>query len=418
MEPLHQIVIVGGGFAGIRTALALDKKRLPNVKIRLVSDKDHFEYPSAFYRLASGYSPLETYVPLGDIFDDTSVEVVEDSITSITPNEKSLHGTSGARYAYDTLVLALGSETAYFNIPGLKELAFSFKSVNDAIRLNRHLQQQFNSSVKETETAEKLDETHVVIVGGGASGTELAGELAVYLRKLCSECSLDPSLVTIELIEAAPRLLPVMPPAFSARVEARLRSLGVNILLNRAVLEQEVETTHLRDMELRTKTMVWTAGVRANELYEKTEGFETDKKGRVIVDEFLRTKGFPAIYIAGDGAATQYSGLAQTAFHNGKFVANDIAARLTGNDPKPYEPGQVASAIPIGPKWAGVMWRGITVYGRIGWWLRRLADLRVYLTILPLGKAWSAFKEGKNYCDAYPDCFIEPAPEKTAQEAS
>jgi len=122
-----RVVIVGGGFGGISAALELEKKRIPNLKIVLVSDRSHFEYTPALYRVVTGRSPLEVCIPLREIFEGKEVEVLEDTIIEADLDNKTLKGKSESNYSFDFLVLALGSETAYFNIPGLKELSFNFK---------------------------------------------------------------------------------------------------------------------------------------------------------------------------------------------------------------------------------------------------------------------------------------------------
>src|SRR3989338_2424821 len=114
-----KIIIVGGGFGGVRAALDLASKKIQGAKIILISDKPHFEYTPALYRVATGRSPLEVCIPLREIFSGKEVEVVEDRIEAVDPLGLVLTGSSGSKYRFDYAVLALGSETAYFNIPGI-----------------------------------------------------------------------------------------------------------------------------------------------------------------------------------------------------------------------------------------------------------------------------------------------------------
>jgi NADH:ubiquinone reductase (H+-translocating) len=261
-----KILIIGGGFAGIRVALDLSKKHLKNVKITLVSDRPHFEYYSALYRVVAGKSPLEVCIPLREVFEGTKVEVVKDKIISVSLEEKKVEGESGSHYTYDYLVLALGSETAYYNIPGLKEHSYNLKSISSALRLKNHLHQVFATYTRAPQD-DKAPIAHIVIVGAGASGTELAAELATYSKEMALMHEVDPRLVTIDLIEAAPRILPQLPERVSDTVQKRLRMLGVNIFLSRIVLKEEVEMVYMKDMQMRTKTVVWTAGIAPHRLY-------------------------------------------------------------------------------------------------------------------------------------------------------
>jgi len=403
ISALVRIIIVGGGFGGIHTALDLAKRRLPNVKIVLISDKPHFEYHAALYRVVTGRSPLEVCIPLQEIFAGKDIEVLQDTITEVNLKAKTLKGSSGSNYSFDFLILALGSETVYFNIPGLKELSFGFKSIREALRLKRHLHELFNIS-QETSLEKKVQTAHIIVVGGGASGVELAGEIAVYTKKLAKNHKLDPSLITIDLIEAAPCLLPALPEDISKKVEHRLRHLGVNIFLNRTVLKEDVEEVYLKDMEMKTKTVIWTAGVKPHHLYSQIGGLKFDQKGRVVVDEFLQPQGFENVFVIGDAAATPYTGMAQTAIRDGKHVAQVIKRKLRGKPLLGYQPKAPFYAIPVGAGWAAVIIYGLRFYGRIGWWLRRLADLKFFLSILPPRKAILAFQSGKTLCESCPIC--------------
>lgn len=407
MNEPKKIVIVGGGFGGLRAALDLEKRKLPDAKIILVSDKPHFEYHPALYRVVTGRSPLEVCVPLREIFHGKEVELVEDLIVGVNLKEKTLMGKSGSRYQFDFLVLALGSETTYFGIPGLKEFSLGFKSIPEALRLKRHLHEIFEKC-KNDPAADKVCAAHILVVGGGASGVEVAGELAVYTRKLARDHGLDPGLVAVCLIEAAPRLLPMFPEEVSARADDRLRELDVNIFTNRAIVKEETQEIHLKDMNIKSQTLIWTAGVKPNHLYSEIQGFELDKKGRVLVDEHLEAKGFKDIFVIGDAAATPYSGLAQTAISDGRFAAEAIASRIENRPLKSYEPKKPSYALPIGPGWAVVIMGGFKIYGKIGWWIRRAADLRYFLSVLPLGKAILAFRSGKTLCESCAICLPEP----------
>lgn len=405
---VKKIVIVGGGFGGVRAAFDLANKKIPNAKIILISDKPHFEYHPALYRVVTGRSPLEVCIPLRDIFGNKEVEVLEDRIIEANLKEMLLRGDSGSRYPFDYLVLALGSETVYFSIPGIKEFSFGFKSITEALRLKQHLHQIFQlCTVSAEDQEEDVCRMHFVIVGGGASGVELAGELAMYTKKLAEKHKVDLSLITVDLTEAAPRLLPALPEEISKRVNDRLRKLGVNIFLNRTVTEQEIEEVYLKDMKLKTKTVIWTAGVKPNRLYSEIQGLEFDKKGRVIVDEFLQAKGFSSVFVIGDAVSTLYAGMAQTALRDGSFVSDIIARKFYGRSLESYKPKEPFYVIPVGPGWAAALIGKLWLYGRLGWWLRRLADLRFFLSILPLSKALLAFRSGKTLCESCAICAPE-----------
>lgn len=402
-------LIIGAGFGGLAAALALAKKKLSGLKIRLVSDKPHFEYHPSLYRVVTGRSPLEVCVPIAEVLDKTEVEFVIDAIVEVDCRERIAFGRSGSRYRFDYLVLALGSETVYFDIPGLKRFSFGFKSINEAIRLKEHLHQLFQNAAAAPAAILK---PQLVIIGAGPSGVELAGELAVYAQKLARQHSLAPAGINIDLFEAAPRILPSLPAGVSRRVEKRLRSLGVNIFVNRPILGEKSDEVSLRGITVQTGTVIWTSGVKPNSLYQKIAGLVLDQKGRVVIDDYLQARGREGIFAVGDGAATAYTGMAQTAINDGSLAAENISRLFAGRSLIKYQPRKPYYSLPVGPVWAATLLGPVMICGWPGWILRRFADLRFFLSILPPTKALTAFQSGKTLCEYCSVC----APEQKERE--
>ena len=402
MEKQHNVLVLGGGFAGIKCALELQEKNLKNVKITLISDRPHFEYHGALYRLVAGHSPLEVCVPICEIIDEKKVEFLVDKVVKIDPKEKKVHGSEGSTYQYDSLVVALGAETNYFNIPGLEEFSFGMKTIPDALALKRHIHEVIESCVDGTK-ADNLCAGNFVVVGGGATGVEVAAELAVYTKKLAKSHNIEPSLMNVELIEAGTRILPTLPEKFAKKVERRIRSLGVNIRLNRAIEKNDIENVYLKDMQLKTKTVIWTAGVVANRLI-KDAGFSINKTGKAEVKNDLESVDHESVYFSGDAAATEYAGMAQTALYDGEYIADVITDKIEGRKIRHYYPGKAIYAIPGGPGWAGVVWGPLRLYASLGWSIRRVVDLVVYRAFLPPKKAYDLFLSHKQACEACPVC--------------
>jgi NADH:ubiquinone reductase (H+-translocating) len=395
-EPAKQtIVIAGAGFAGVRAALDLDRLLGGAARIILLSDRPHFEYYAALYKIVAGASPLEVCVPLREIFNGTGVEVVEDAVAGADLALKMIIGCSGSRYRFDKAVLAFGSEPAFFDIPGLAELSYPLFSINDALRLARHIHTDLLSV--DTGADVSLERGHIVVVGAGPAGVEIAGELASTIKDAAKHHGREALPITIDLIEASPRVLPMLKENISRKAEGRLRKLGVNMYTSRTVVEEEVDTVYLKDMRMRTKTVIWTAGARPNALYKTIEGLALDPKGRVQVDEHLRAHGHADVYIAGDGASTKFTGRAPTAILDGSFIANDIVGRNAAYIPKPQP-----FAIPIGRRFALVSVGPFLFSGRLGFWIRRLIDLRFFLSILSPAAAVTAWSSGTAFsgqCD-------------------
>lgn len=410
--PLEKrIVIVGGGFGGVRAALTLSRQKPVATRIILISRDFHFEYYPVLYKVAVGHSPFEVCIPLPEIFAGTNVEIIEDTISEVDLQQRKLTGKSGSHYGYDYLVLALGSETAYFNIPGLRESALAFKSIHDALRIKNHIHEIFFKCDR-ADPAEKTCVHNIVVVGGGATGVELAGDLAVYARKLAQEHGLEPLIVTVNLIEAAPRLMSMLPPDISAVIKKRLHALGVNVFVNRMVVKGDIDGIFMKDMQMDARTVVWTAGVQPNQLYAAIDGLKRDKRGRIEVDKYLQARGFRDVFVIGDGAATPYAGMAQTANYDGEFVAHNISRRLERGTMRVYKPKKPIVVIPLGLGWGVANFRGIRVYGRLAWWLRQFADFRYLWSILPWRKALAAFRNGDTLYESCPTCCAHLANER------
>jgi len=220
------ITIVGGGFGGVKAALELAEDKENSVT--LISDRPDFQYYPALYGAATGHSHLESWVPLGEIFaGKNNIRVHIDTVLTIDPDKKLLTGESGAEYRYETCILSLGSVTTYFGIKGLDSYAYGIKSASEIKRLKQHLYED----IAENHEVDK----HYVVIGGGPTGVELAAALGSYINRLCEHYGVKRHALRIDLIEAAPRILPKMSEKSSRVVEKRLRQLGVAVQTGKAV---------------------------------------------------------------------------------------------------------------------------------------------------------------------------------------
>lgn len=386
------VTIVGGGFGGIKAALELSKDK--SIQITLISDKSDFQYYPALYSAATGHSHLESWVPLGTIFaGKKNIRVQLDKIISIDPTAKELKGESGKTYAYERCILALGVVTTYFGIEGLETYAFGIKSQEEIERLKRHLY----TDIAEKHTMDK----HYVVIGAGPTGVELAAALGSYIARLCEHYGVKHQDVPqIDLLEAAPRILPRMSEKTSEIVLKRLQKLGVNVRTNQAVESATAEHIMVGGKPVKSRTVIWTAGVTNHPFYKEHGGvFELEKNGRVRVDEFMvATKD---VYVIGDNASTPYTGLAQTALHDALFVAKNIKREINGQQPKKYKAVKPPVVVPVGENWAILEWHGIRISGWLGSILRRIADFIGYNDMLPLGQALGVWHASMVMEDSY-----------------
>jgi NADH dehydrogenase len=372
-----KVTIVGGGFAGVKAALELAKD--PSVQVTVITDRPDFQYYPSLYSSATGHSHLESWVPLGEIFGGyENIHVHLDRVIGIDSEKKRLIGESEAIYDYHTLIIAVGVVTTYFGIPGLDQYSYGIKSAEEIRRLKQRI---YNDLTNE----KKLDKNYVVI-GGGPTGIELAAALGTYLQRLCDYYGVKRRSTKIRLIEAAPRLLPRSHPKTSAKVKRRLEKLGVEVQLDTKVEKATATEIIASGRPIESHTVIWTSGVTNSPLFAAhPDIFRLAKNGRVEVDKHL--KAHKDIYVLGDNAATQFTGLAQTALHDAKFIAENLLRHKRGIALKDYKAVQPASVVPVGARWATFEWHGIRMHGWPAAIIRRLADFIGYSDILPIGQA-------------------------------
>lgn len=392
----HRIVIIGGGFGGIKTALELanDKRFL----ITLISNHTDFRYYPTLYRTATGGRKMISSIPLEEVFANKGVHILNDTVASVDRQAKTITTKVHHTIGYEALVIALGVQTNYFNISGLKELSYGIKTPDDAEELKRHLHKQLIDNQR--------PDLNYVVVGGGPTGIELAGVLPAYIKQISRQHGLKPRAIHVDLIEAAPRLVPRMPKDVSRKIARHLRKIGVKVYLKTVVQAQTADALMVHDKAIRSHTVIWTAGV-ANNPFIAEQGFQLAKNGKARVDQFLQAEA--GIYIIGDNADTPYSGMAQTALHDGKFVASNLKRLVSKQDPVPYHAKKPIYVIPAGHRWAAVLWGKVRIYGKLGWLLRSLADLVAYHDYEPwrmATKRWIAVDDSEESC---PHCNGELA---------
>jgi NADH dehydrogenase len=381
-----QITIVGGGFGGVKAALTLAKKK--NAHITLITDKPDFQYYPALYGTATGKSHLQSWIPLGEIFaNHDNIDVIIDAAVSLDKANKTITTASGAVHSYHKLILALGSVTTYFGIPGLDNYAYGIKSHDEIVRLKQHLHEEFS----------KVDgvDKNFLIVGAGPTGVELASALGTYLKHLKKRSGKHQPRVTISIIEANPRVLPRMSEKASALVAERLKKLHVHVELGKKVEEETVDSLIVSGKPIKSHTVIWTSGVANNPFFKaNAEQFKLSPNGKVIVDAHLRSGH--DVYVIGDNAFTQWSGLAQTALRDGIFVADHILGKST----KKYVAKLPPVVVPVGEDWAIFEYKKLRFGGKIGAYIRSAADFVGYSDILPFGQAlgvWRAQKINEEY---------------------
>lgn len=371
----QEVVIVGGGFGGVKSALELAGH--PAFHVTLVADKPFFEYYPMMYHTATGGSKIVSTMPLGEIFKGKRINIIISEAQKLQRKNKTLRLKNGQKLPYDILILALGNVANYFNIPGMAEYSYNIKSLHGAEKLKQHLHDNLMDPIHRDD--------RYIIIGGGPTGVELAGALPGYIKYLRKRHGIKGrSKPRIELVEAAPRLMPRMPHSVSRALAKRLRKLGVRLHFKKPVQSESADTLLLDGKPIRTKTVIWTAGITNNPFF-KNNNFQLAENGRVQVDQLMQA--WPGIFVIGDNADTKYTGMAQTALHDALYISKNLKRWAAGKQPHAYKPKRPIYITPAGKGWAVVAWGSLHLYGRIGWWLRKAADWIGYRDVEPWWKA-------------------------------
>jgi NADH dehydrogenase len=380
---LH-IVVVGGGFGGVKTALELANKR--GINVTLISQGMNFEYHGALYRTATGRSPMEVVIPLRDIFKRAkNVSVVLDTVTKIDPKMKRIESEAGNVYAYDKVVLALGNVTNYFGIEGMEQNTATMTTISNTMVL-RHKLIALMRSKKET--------VHIAVIGAGASGVELVAELPYFAELVAKKDKRKLKKLELTLIEGSDRVLPLLRPEASDIAHRKLESQGIALRLNTRVNACEPGKVCMDTGDINADLIIWTAGSRPADFYtENAKVFEMER-GKAVVDHFLRAKGHNDVYVIGDNAKTPYSGMAQTAIHDAKFIARNFLAMTRGAHQTLYRAWHPIYVVTVGPNWAVVQTEKKISSGRTGWRVRRQADLWIFRNFEPYKKAVKTWRKG------------------------
>jgi NADH:ubiquinone reductase (H+-translocating) len=391
------VVIVGGGWAGMALARKLKKIPKENIRITVVADNPNFMYSAALYKLATGYSEQGAVIPIAELTADiTNLKYLKAKVTHINRAKKSITLEGGQQLHYDYAVLALGSVTNYFGIPGLKEHSFGIKTPSELRHFRAHIHKELVSAVP--------PDKNYVVVGGGPTGVELSAVLATYLKTVAKRHGLKKRPINIELIEASARVLPLSNPRASKKTLQRLRNLGVRVHLKAKVEAEASESLKYNGKSIATQTVVWTAGAANSPFYKANNAqFALNERGKVIVDDHLRVDHYT--YVIGDNAATPYSGLGLTAVHNAKFVAKDINKKLKGQLHTPfYKPLVPATVVPAGSNWGIFQYRKLIISGYIGSLLRAMADLVAYHDIAGWARGTSYWLKSGKKDESCPVC--------------
>ncbi|MDE2226086.1 MAG: NAD(P)/FAD-dependent oxidoreductase [Xanthomonadaceae bacterium] len=369
------VVILGGGFGGLKAARAL--ARAP-VRVTLVDRANHHVFQPLLYQVAAAsLSGPDIAAPLRHIVRrQRNITVWMEDVTGIDVAARRVQ--AGAQtIAYDYLIVATGSTHAYFGHDAWAEFAPGLKTMNDALAIRRRILSAFEAAEREPDAAKRAGWLAFVIVGAGPTGVELAGTLAeIAHHTLPREFRIaQPRKARIHLVEAGPRVLSAMPETLSATARRKLERMGVEVHTGTAVTVIDAAGVRMGDEHVPARTVLWAAGVAASPLGAQF-GAERDRAGRVKVAADLSLPGHPEVFVIGDLAWVEQGGqrvpgMAPAAKQMGAYAARVVRDRMAGRTAKPFRYRDFGSLASISRSSAVVDLRGLEFSGFAGWlfWL-------------------------------------------------
>ena len=399
-----RVVIVGGGFAGLKVA---NKLKRSGMQVVLIDRNNYHQFPPMIYQVASaGMEPSSISFPFRKIFQRCrNVYFRMAELRAIYP-EKKLIQTSIGKVDYDYLVLAAGTTTNFYGNKNVEAEAMPMKTVSEAMGLQNAILANIERAITCATKVEQQELLNVVIVGGGATGVEVAGVLSEMKHTVLPHDypDLDPSLMNIYLIEGGNRLLSGMSPESSAAVERFLRRMGVNVLLNKMVTDYQDHKVILADgSSIATRTFIWVSGVAGSPVGNISK--ECLGRGqRIKVDRFNQVTGMDLVFCIGDqcivcGDEDYPNGhpqLAQVAIQQGKNLARNIRRMEKGKEMRPFKYKNLGSMATVGRNKAVAEFSTVKTSGFIAWLMWLVVHLRSILgvrnkVVVMLNWMWNYF---------------------------
>ncbi|WP_422480345.1 FAD-dependent oxidoreductase [Pleomorphochaeta sp. DL1XJH-081] len=401
-----RIVVLGGGYAGVHAAKRLHKafKRMKDqVEVTLIDRHRHHILMTELHEVAGNrVDESSVKISFDRIFAGKMVNVVRDEIKHIDFDKQVLEGIA-ASYPYDQLIIATGAEATDFNIPGVKEHAFYLWSLEDALRIKRHIIDIVMKASYEKDESKRKEMLTFVVAGGGFTGVELVGELIEWLPILCKEYGVDYDEVRLINAEALGSILNMLPDKPKNKAIAYMEKKGVEIKTHSLIVNVDENGFETKDgTRINTKTLVWTCGVRGTTFCHNlplTDGKVQRKK----VDEFMRSPDHDNVYLAGDGIWFMEDGkpvpqiveaAEQTAATAADGVIHNIRKDL-GLKTKEVEPFKSAFhgfMVSIGGRYAVSFNMGMSMSGFFAQAIKHLVNMYYQFGVCGVNGAWTYFK--------------------------
>ena len=374
-EPKPRVIIVGAGFAGLHAAKGLSAD---DIRVTVIDRHNHHLFQPLLYQVATAaLSPGDISYPIRAVLKEfkSSRTVLADVLDIDVAAKQVL--LSDQALPYDYLILAAGAQTSYFGHNKWARIAPGLKSLEDALEMRRRILLAFEKAEREPDAARRQALLTFVVVGGGPTGVELAGAIAEISTQVMREDfrSIDPSDAQVMLVEGSKRILEAFPEDLAAKATKSLQDLGCWVWTGRHVSDVAEDHVMVGDRRINAYTVLWAAGVQASPLGKKL-GVETDRGGRVVVNQDLTVPGHPEIFVIGDLAkfvedGKPLPGVAPVAMQQGDRAAANVRRAIAGQPLQPFHYFDKGNLATIGRARAVAQIGRLKLTGLIAWltWL-------------------------------------------------
>lgn len=395
-----KIVVLGGGFGGLTAALALNKlfKKHKDVELYLINRSKDQVYLTQLHEVAGKrIKPEGVCYPLDIALEETKVELIVDEIKDFDLQNRKLIGEKGD-YSFDYLLLACGSEPEFFNIPGMQENSFTLWSYEDAVKIRQHIEEMFEKAKREKDIEKRKELLTFVVGGGGFTGIEMVGELVEWVDELAKKGEVNKEEVSLVVVEALPKILPNLDDSLINVSKNYLEKHNVRILTNSPIVKVEEDKVILKSgEEIKTRTLIWTGGVRGSSIASKL-GLATGGRGRIVVNEYMETSE-KGIYAIGDVAfytdekKSVMPALVESAMQSGECAAYNIYADITGKSKKPLKLNLHGNMVSLGDRYCVAQVMGRKLTGFPAKFIKHAADMHYLYLVGGIGFVKEYFKK-------------------------
>ncbi|NLM68041.1 MAG: NAD(P)/FAD-dependent oxidoreductase [Enterococcus sp.] len=387
------IVVVGAGYAGVAATKFLAKKlkKDHDVQITLIDRHSYHTMMTELHEVAGGrVEPEAIQYDLQRLFcRKKNVQLVTDTVTSID-KEKKVVTTKQGSYAFDYLILGMGGEPNDFGTPGVKDHGFTLWSFEDSIRIREHILKTVAKAAIEPDAQVRRAMLTFVVCGSGFTGIEMIGELIDWKDRLAKDYKLDPSEISLKVVEAMPTILNMLDRNDAAKAERYLKAKNVDLVLNAPIVEVTKDHIILKDgSTIPTHTLIWTAGVKGT-TDTADFGLEASRGNRLVANEFMEAKGYEDknIYIIGDLVFyeefpnTPTPQIVQAAEQTGHTAAANIVADIKGGEKHPFKGNYQGFMVSIGAKWGVAnLFNKIHLSGFLAIIMKHIVNLKYFFDI-------------------------------------